>query len=58
MNSKLVLLAGSSSYVSAYIKGWVCPKDYPEVENFDKERFAEGTWYEVRREGSHDSFSN
>jgi hypothetical protein len=28
------------------------------VENFDKERFAEGTWYEVRRKSGHDFFSN
>jgi hypothetical protein len=58
MNSKLVLLAGSAGYAEAHSAGWVCPKTYPEVENFDKAKFSEGTWYEVRREGNHDWFSN
>ena len=58
MNSKLVLLAGSTGYVSAHSDMLLCPKEYPEVENFDMQRFSEGTWYEVRREGWHDWFSN
>lgn len=55
MNSKLALITTYVGLSEAHLAFWSCPKDFPEVENFDKARFAEGTWYEVRRDKAHDS---
>ena len=58
MNSKLAYLTASVGLTSAHWKFWSCPKDFPEMENFDKAKFAEGQWFEVRRDSSHDNWSN